>query len=60
MIAGVGAQVQSCMECDRCLNDNENYCPKMVDTYNANFIEDGKTTQGGYSSMIRTDKRTSI
>ena len=56
-VAGVGAQVQSCMKCDRCLNDNENYCPKSIDTYNASFLEDGKTTQGGYSTMIRTDKR---
>lgn len=32
---GVGAQVWSCMKCKRCQNDNENYCPHMVDTYNA-------------------------
>jgi alcohol dehydrogenase (NADP+) len=56
-VAGVGAQVQSCMKCDRCLNDNENYCPQQVDTYNSATIEDGKATQGGYSTMIRTDKR---
>lgn len=27
---GVGAQIWSCMECQNCKNDNENYCPKMV------------------------------
>ena len=27
--AGVGAQVWSCLDCDRCKNDNENYCPKQ-------------------------------
>jgi len=50
---GVGAQVLSCLECDRCKNDNENYCPKMVDTYNSNFF-DGVEAQGGYSTTIRT------
>ena len=34
---GVGAQTMSCLECDRCKSDNENYCPKMVDTYNAKY-----------------------
>jgi alcohol dehydrogenase (NADP+) len=28
---GVGAQVLSCLECNRCKNDNENYCPDMVE-----------------------------
>lgn len=55
-IAGVGAQVFSCLKCDRCKNDNENYCPHQVDTYNAKF-PDGVLAQGGYSSMIRTDKQ---
>ena len=27
---GVGAQVQSCMKCENCKNDNENYCPHQV------------------------------
>lgn len=30
---GVGAQVQSCMQCRMCKSNNENYCPHMVDTY---------------------------
>ena len=50
---GVGAQVYSCLKCDRCKNNNENYCPEMVDTYNAKF-PDGVETQGGYSTTIRT------
>lgn len=53
---GVGAQVLSCLDCDRCNNDNENYCPKSVDTYNAPF-PDGVMAQGGYSSVIRTNDR---
>ena len=49
---GVGAQIWSCLECPQCLNDNENYCSKQVDTYNAKY-EDGTLTQGGYANYIR-------
>jgi alcohol dehydrogenase (NADP+) len=49
---GVGAQIQSCLECKQCKNDNENYCPKQVDTYGAPY-PDGTISQGGYSSHIR-------
>jgi threonine dehydrogenase-like Zn-dependent dehydrogenase len=28
---GVGAQVQSCMQCQNCKSENKNYCPSMVD-----------------------------
>jgi alcohol dehydrogenase (NADP+) len=30
---GVGAQIWSCLDCKLCKSDNENYCPKQVDTY---------------------------
>lgn len=53
---GVGAQVFGCLECDRCKNDNENYCPKQVDTYNAPY-PDGVMAQGGYSTAIRVHDR---
>ncbi len=49
---GVGAQIQSCMKCKQCKSDNENYCPKKVDTYGAPYA-DGTIAQGGYSSHIR-------
>lgn len=49
---GVGAQVYSCLECDRCKNDNEPYCPKFVTTYSQPY-EDGYVGQGGYASHIR-------
>ncbi|KAK5993905.1 NADP-dependent alcohol dehydrogenase VI [Cladobotryum mycophilum] len=49
---GVGAQVWSCLECDLCKNENENYCPKLVDTYNAQY-PDGSTAHGGFASHIR-------
>jgi len=38
---GVGAQVQSCMQCQQCRSDNEQYCPHQVDTYGANYKENG-------------------
>jgi len=49
---GVGAQVWACLECDLCKAKNENYCPRWVDTYNAQY-EDGSTAHGGYASHIR-------
>ncbi|OAQ98841.1 hypothetical protein LLEC1_06048 [Akanthomyces lecanii] len=49
---GVGAQVWSCLECHLCKDKNENYCPKMVDTYNAQY-EDGSWAHGGFASHIR-------
>ena len=35
---GVGAQVQSCMQCPQCRSNNENYCPHMVGKYIKNLI----------------------
>lgn len=49
---GVGAQVWACLECDLCKDKNENYCPRMVDTYNAKY-EDGSVAHGGFASHIR-------
>jgi alcohol dehydrogenase (NADP+) len=49
---GVGAQVWSCLECNLCKDANENYCPRMVDTYNAQY-EDGSWAHGGFASHIR-------
>uniref|UniRef100_A0A8H7KA31 alcohol dehydrogenase (NADP(+)) n=1 Tax=Bionectria ochroleuca TaxID=29856 RepID=A0A8H7KA31_BIOOC len=51
---GVGAQSWSCMECVACLNDNETYCPKQMDTYGAVWPDTGIITQGGFSSHVRT------
>lgn len=49
---GVGAQVFACLECDRCKENNENYCPRSVTTY-AQAYEDGYIGQGGYASHVR-------
>ncbi|EAU87437.2 NADPH-dependent alcohol dehydrogenase [Coprinopsis cinerea okayama7 len=53
---GVGAQISSCFQCDRCENSNENYCLKPVDTYNSKY-PNGDIAQGGYSTAIRADER---
>jgi len=55
--AGVGAQVWSCMDCNRCKNNNENYCKKQVDTYNAKYPHTGDIAHGGYSSGIRAHEQ---
>ncbi|KAF9477446.1 GroES-like protein [Pholiota conissans] len=53
---GVGAQVCSCFECVPCKTDNENYCLKAVNTYNAKY-PNGDIAQGGYSTAIRAHER---
>lgn len=53
---GVGAQVWACLECDLCKDKNENYCPQLVDTYNAEYpkaVEGGGVAHGGFASHIR-------
>eukprot|EP00891_Asterochloris_glomerata_P005343 jgi/Astpho2/5343/Aster-05893 len=48
---GVGCFVESCMKCDRCKKQEENYCPKCVLTYNAKDYH-GDVTYGGYSTHL--------
>ncbi|CAL1409197.1 unnamed protein product [Linum trigynum] len=52
---GVGVMVGSCMSCDYCNQDLENYCPKMIFTYNSVY-HDGTANYGGYSDMIVVDQ----
>ncbi|KAL1947226.1 hypothetical protein VTO73DRAFT_14187 [Trametes versicolor] len=54
--AGVGAQVGSCLDCRACNDNYENYCPKMIHTYNHEYA-DGVITQGGYATGIRAHER---
>lgn len=49
---GVGAQVFSCLECNRCKTDNESYCPKWVATYGGEY-PDGYISKGGYADFVR-------
>ncbi|KXZ45224.1 hypothetical protein GPECTOR_57g514 [Gonium pectorale] len=51
--AGVGCMVDSCGSCELCAPERseQQFCPKVVLTYNA-VHPDGSVTQGGYSSHI--------
>ncbi|XP_038978987.1 probable mannitol dehydrogenase [Phoenix dactylifera] len=48
---GVGCLVNSCRSCDGCKQGFENYCPRMILTYNS-IDADGTMTYGGYSDMV--------
>nr|ABK26008.1 unknown [Picea sitchensis] len=53
---GVGCMVWSCQQCDSCSKDHEQYCEKVVWTYNGIYV-DGSPTLGGYSSLMVCDHR---
>ncbi|KAG6495272.1 hypothetical protein ZIOFF_043066 [Zingiber officinale] len=48
---GVGCIVNSCLSCQNCNRDYENYCPRIILTYNSLDV-DGTMTYGGYSNMV--------
>ncbi|MFY9633360.1 MAG: NAD(P)-dependent alcohol dehydrogenase [Cellulosimicrobium cellulans] len=56
---GVGCMVDSCRECDSCLDGLEQYCENgMTGTYGAVDRRNGDAiTQGGYSSAVVVDRR---
>jgi alcohol dehydrogenase (NADP+) len=56
---GVGCMVDSCRECESCLDGLEQYCENgMTGTYGAvDRRNGGSITQGGYSSSIVVDRR---
>jgi uncharacterized zinc-type alcohol dehydrogenase-like protein len=56
---GVGCMVDSCRECESCLDGLEQYCEKgIIGTYGATDPRNGgAVTQGGYSSSIVVDRR---
>lgn len=53
---GVGCMVGACHTCENCENDLENYCPKMILTYNSIYY-DGTITYGGYSDIMVVNER---
>lgn len=57
--AGVGCMVGSCRSCKNCQQDLENYCPKMVWTYNQQYF-DGSRTFGGFSDKIVVDEHFAV
>ncbi|MCD7462109.1 Cinnamyl alcohol dehydrogenase 8 [Datura stramonium] len=52
---GVGCLVGSCRECENCSVDLENYCPRLIATYNGHN-SDGTLTFGGYSNIMVSDE----
>lgn len=56
---GVGCLVDSCRECDSCLDGLEQYCENgMTGTYGSKDRRNGDaTTQGGYATSIVVDRR---
>nr|KJB48836.1 hypothetical protein B456_008G089600 [Gossypium raimondii] len=52
---GVGCVVGSCHSCDSCKNNLENYCPKYILIYGAEY-HDGSITYGGYSNTMVVDE----
>src|SRR6478672_3001277 len=56
---GVGCMVDSCRECDSCLDGLEQYCENgMTGTYGGKDSRNGDViTQGGYSSSVVVDRR---
>ncbi len=55
---GVGCMVDSCRECESCLEGLEQYCEQgMIGTYGAaDKRHEGRITQGGYSTSIVVDQ----
>ncbi|KAL3501031.1 hypothetical protein ACH5RR_035480 [Cinchona calisaya] len=56
---GVGCMVGSCHSCDNCTNDLENYCPKVILTYNSTYYDE-TPTYGGYSNIMVVDEKFAI
>ncbi|MGO4549936.1 NAD(P)-dependent alcohol dehydrogenase [Lysobacter sp. 2RAF19] len=56
-LVGVGCIVDSCKECDACASGLENYCDRMIGTYNAPTSDAPGWTMGGYSEQIVVHER---
>ena len=52
---GLGYLTKSCRSCDKCENDLESYCSKLVAT-SGGFDYDGSITAGGYSDIMVADE----
>ncbi|KAL6959554.1 8-hydroxygeraniol dehydrogenase [Sarracenia purpurea var. burkii] len=53
---GVDCMVGACHSCDNCEKSLENYCPKIIATYNSPYF-DGTITYGGYSDHMVGSER---
>ncbi|PSD91428.1 hydroxyacid dehydrogenase, partial [Acinetobacter baumannii] len=57
--AGVGCLVGACHSCELCQDNLENYCSKLVFSYNG-VDKDGSITYGGYSDFIVVHNRYAV
>lgn len=51
-LVGVGCLTDSCMHCEECTDDQENYCDHVTYTYNSPIQDPPGHTLGGYSQKI--------
>lgn len=56
---GVGYFISSCLSCDNCKQDWENYCPKIVQTFNHSH-PDGTKTYGGFSDKFVVNEHFAV
>ena len=58
-LVGVGCLVDSCRECESCLDGLEQYCERgITGTYGAKDARNGDSiTQGGYATSVVVDRR---
>ncbi|HYH76492.1 MAG TPA: NAD(P)-dependent alcohol dehydrogenase [Arthrobacter sp.] len=58
-LVGVGCMVDSCRDCESCLDGLEQYCENgMTGTYGATDVRNaGAITQGGYSTSVVVNRR---
>ncbi len=60
-LAGVGCFVDSCLECDPCRKDLEQFCQKgTAFTYNGTEMDRKTPTYGGYSTRIVVTERFTL
>jgi uncharacterized zinc-type alcohol dehydrogenase-like protein len=59
-LVGVGCIVDSCRHCDDCGEGLENYCDRMVGTYNSPTADAPGWTMGGYSQQIVVHERYAL
>ena len=60
-LAGVGCMVDSCLSCDPCKRDREQFCLKgPAFTYNATEMDRKTPTYGGYSTEIVVKERFTL
>lgn len=59
-LVGVGCIVDSCKHCEDCDSGLENYCNRMVGTYNGRTADAPGHTLGGYSQQIVVHERFAL